>query len=67
MTRQQTAVSLMRMALALLDRAGERASVGACHLQAAIDATTGARPMQPGERLVDEGEHASARVVTHPA
>ncbi|OHC90519.1 MAG: hypothetical protein A2095_13605 [Sphingomonadales bacterium GWF1_63_6] len=34
------------MALALLDRA--EASSTACHLQAAIDNATGAKPLQPG-------------------
>ena len=39
-------LSLMRMALALLDRNSEGASSTACHLQAAIDARVGAKPMQ---------------------
>lgn len=48
-SEQSTAVSLMRMALALLDRVG--ASSSACHLQAAIDDATGAKPLQPGEDI----------------
>ena len=40
--RTDIPLSLMRMALALLDRNGERSSLAACHLQAAIDARTGA-------------------------
>ncbi len=39
-----TAVSLMRMALALLDKAEAGASTTACHLQAAIDMATEAEP-----------------------
>lgn len=46
-----TAVSLMRMALALLDRAGE--GVAALHLQHAIDVATGQQPLQEGD-VIDE-------------
>jgi hypothetical protein len=42
------------MALAQLDRRGRGATATAVHLQAAIDAATGAGPMQPGELLDDE-------------
>ncbi|HQT15704.1 MAG TPA: hypothetical protein PLE48_17035 [Thiobacillus sp.] len=55
MTNDDTALSLMRMALAQLDRSGRGATDTAVHLQAAIDAATGAGPMQPGELLDDEG------------
>ena len=51
-----TATNLMRMALALLDKAGEGASVTACHLQGAIDAAAGAQPMQEGDALTPEQE-----------
>ena len=50
-TSFKTAISLMRMALALLDKTGEGASGTACYLQAAIDAATGAQPMQDGDEL----------------
>ena len=55
MTNDDTALSLMKMALALLDRSDRGATVTAVHLQAAIDAETGAGPMHPGELLDDEG------------
>lgn len=42
MTHHDKAVSLMRMALALLDDAGEHDTSAACYLQAAIDSATGA-------------------------
>ena len=45
------AINLMRMALALLDRASEGASETACHLQAALNAAPGAQPMQEGDEL----------------
>lgn len=48
---QKTALSLTRMALALLDRSGDSPSIAACHLQAAIDAMTGEKPMQEGDEL----------------
>ena len=51
-----TATNLMRMALAVLDKAGEGASAAACHLQGAIDATAGAQPMQDGNALTPEQE-----------
>ncbi|API60135.1 hypothetical protein CA223_21075 [Sphingomonas koreensis] len=54
MTNDDTALSLMKMALAQLDRRGRGATATAVHLQAAIDAATGAGPMQPGELLDDE-------------
>lgn len=64
-----TATSLMGMALALFDEAGEGASYTACHLQAAIDAATGALPMEEGEtidtelidRLLDHSKHQAAK------
>lgn len=46
------ALTLMRMALALLDKAGGPSMAG-CHLQAAIDVVTGTPPMQKGDE-VDE-------------
>ena len=49
----KTALSLMRMALGLLDRSGEGASATACHLQAAIAAATGELPMRAGDELDD--------------
>lgn len=47
----EAALSLMRMALALYDRNGRGATCAACHLQAAIDAESGARPLQPGDEI----------------
>ncbi|GAA5063538.1 hypothetical protein GCM10023208_34610 [Erythrobacter westpacificensis] len=48
----KTAVSLMKMALALLDKAGEGTSAAACHLQAAIDAGSGApKPLAQSEKV----------------
>lgn len=41
MTAPATPLFLMKAALALLDEAGDGASLTACHLQAAIDAATG--------------------------
>ena len=50
MTEADTALSLMRMALALLDNAGDGLAIAGCHLQSAIDAMTGApRPHKSGE------------------
>ena len=46
-----TALSLMQMALGLLDKEGEGSSHTACHLQAAIDSATGAQPMKAGDEL----------------
>lgn len=46
-----TALSLMRMALALYDRDGEATTTAACHLQTAINAATGAKCLQPGEEI----------------
>ena len=46
-----TAVSLMKMALALLDKSGAQASVTACHLQSAIDTALGVQPMQVGDDI----------------
>ncbi|MFV3500939.1 hypothetical protein ACNJGB_21185, partial [Mycobacterium tuberculosis] len=51
MTSAETALSLTRMALALLDKAGDGPTIAGCHLQAAIDAMTGARPMHEGDEL----------------
>lgn len=48
----RVALSLMRMALPLLDRAGN--SWAACHLQQAIDAAEGNPPIQPGDELAPE-------------
>lgn len=45
----KTALALMRMALPLLDKAGE--GLAACHLQSAIDVATRQAPMRPGEEL----------------
>ncbi|MBB4619644.1 hypothetical protein [Sphingomonas abaci] len=47
----ETALSLMKRALATYDRNGEGATAAACYLQAAIDAATGAKPLQPGEEI----------------
>ena len=52
-----TAGNLMRMALALLDRAGEQASATACHLQAAIEASRGT------EAVLDNGNLDSKPIV----
>ena len=49
MTETDTALSLMRMALALLDNAGDGLAIAGRHLQSAIDAMTGATP-PPGRR-----------------
>lgn len=49
-----TALSLMRMAMSLLDKNGEGASSAACHLQAAIEAAMGTKPMQEGDELNDK-------------
>lgn len=51
MTSTETALSLTRMALALLDKAGDGPTIAGCHLQAAIDAMTGATPMQEGDEM----------------
>lgn len=48
---KETALSLMKRALAIYDRDGEGATCAACHLQAAIDAATGAKPLQSGEEI----------------
>jgi hypothetical protein len=49
-----TALALMKMALALLDRAG--AVTTACHLQAAIDNAEGMEPMAKGDTVSVEEE-----------
>lgn len=54
MTDVTTARSLMKMALALLDRTDEQAA--ACHLQAAIDAIERRGPMLPGDRISEADE-----------
>jgi hypothetical protein len=54
MSDTTTALSLMRMALALLDKAG--ASSAACHLQAAIDTAEGVTPMVEGDQISAEEE-----------
>ncbi len=41
----------MQKALAIYDRDGDGATCAACHLQAAIDAATGAQPLQFGEEI----------------
>ena len=50
----ETALSLMQKALAIYDRTGDGATMIACHLQAAVDAATGAKPLQPGEEIDPE-------------
>ena len=47
-------LSLMRMALALLDKGGESASDTAVRVRAAIVARTGEKPLQAGDELDDE-------------
>ena len=44
-------LALMRQALALYDATDDGATVAACHLQAAVAAEQGLRPMQPGEDI----------------
>lgn len=44
-------LSLMRMALALIDGKGRGASAAACALQEAIDHARDARPLRPGEEI----------------
>ena len=51
-------LSLMRMALGLLDREGGDALLVAARLQAAIDARTDAQPMQAGDKLDNENHDA---------
>lgn len=51
-------LSLMKMAMALIDRDGNGATAIACALQAAIDHAQGAKPMRPGDQL-DPGLEAS--------
>jgi hypothetical protein len=52
MPQIETAVVLMRMALALLDAAGEVSA--ATYLQNAIDVATNEQPMKPGEEIPPE-------------
>lgn len=52
MPQIETAVALMRMALALLDAAGELNV--AVQLQHAINVATNEQPMQPGEEIPPE-------------
>lgn len=47
-----TAVSLMKMAIALLDRDGE--PLAAAHVQRAIEVVNNVPAMQPGEELSSE-------------
>ncbi|MBW6533191.1 hypothetical protein KZ820_20815 [Sphingomonas sp. RRHST34] len=54
MTDVTTATSLMKMALALLDRTDEQSA--ACHLQAAIDAIEKRGPMLPGDTISEADE-----------
>ena len=54
MTTNSTALSLMRMALALLDRDGQLPA--ACHLQAAIDALEGCQPMSARDAISEADE-----------
>jgi hypothetical protein len=49
-----SALSLMQTALAIYDRNDEGATIAACHLQAAIDAATGAKPLKPGDEIDPE-------------
>lgn len=49
-------LSLMQMAMALIDRDGNGATATACALQAAIDHAGGSQPMRPGDRLDPEME-----------
>jgi len=49
--KSETALLLMKRALAIYDRDGEGATCAACHLQAAIDAAASARPVQPHEEI----------------
>ncbi|WP_242098706.1 hypothetical protein [Sphingomonas sp. CROZ-RG-20F-R02-07] len=65
MTPSPPPVALMRMALALLDKDGGYSPITACHLQAAIDAATGALPLQPGEELPDEALSSFEITSTH--
>lgn len=52
--RTDIPLSLMRMALALLDQNGEGASIAACHLQVAVDARTAAKPAPDDDKLNGE-------------
>lgn len=45
----KTAISIMRMARALLDRTDGISTTAVCHLQAAIDAATGEMPVSDGD------------------
>ena len=56
-----TALALMRMALALLDQRGEEASLCAIYLQTAIDAKTGNMPV----RWADESGNGHGRLRGH--
>lgn len=56
-----TALALMRMALALLDQRGEEASLCAIYLQTAIDAKTGNMPF----RWADESGNGHGRIRGH--
>lgn len=47
-------LTLMREALVLLDRGGNGATIVACHLQAAIDAAEGAKPLRRSEEIDDD-------------
>ncbi|WP_339348657.1 hypothetical protein [uncultured Sphingomonas sp.] len=49
-------LSLMRMALALLDQRGEGDGHVAVHLRAAINARMGGKPLQAGDELDNEGQ-----------
>lgn len=48
---KETALSLTKRALAIYDRDGDGATCATCHLQVAIDAATGAKPLQSGEEI----------------
>lgn len=52
--KNDTALALMQEALAIYDQTGDGTTIIACHLQAAIDEATGAKPLQPGEEIDPE-------------
>jgi hypothetical protein len=65
MSDTSTAISLMKMGLALLDKAGEQSA--ACHLQAAIDTAEGHRPMVAGDKITTEEEERILRPLPNEA
>lgn len=54
---QQRAAGLMRVARSILDDAGE--TVSAAHLQAALDALVGVKPVEPDEALLRQAAVAA--------